>query len=164
MSDNSTDAAVDAIATEVHALECNCPPGADHDTDLHQNQVWVTTVLAVAEHLGYRVVRESASTADAQPNGWSTRAPRSLTDLTCLQGHVIQESQDRRWLWRLTFDLGMRIEGSEQRQLRHDLDRYLWDTCAHHWHDRTTDEPETRWQCIWCHRVEDGPYPTAVPA
>lgn len=33
---------------------------------------------------------------------------------------------------------------------------------VHHWHDVTTDEPETRWQCIWCCRVVDGPYPAEV--
>jgi hypothetical protein len=94
-----------------------------------------------------------------EPGHWTTRAPRSLTDLTCPQGHVVQESQDRRWLWHLALDLDGRIEGTESRQLRLDLEQYLHETCAHHWHDRTTDEPGVRWQCIWCNRVEDSDYP-----
>lgn len=103
------------------------------------------------------------TTTDVQPGDWTTRAPRSLTDKTCPQDHVITETQDRRWLWRLALDLSGRIEGTESRQLRLDLERYLADTCVHHWHDRTTDEPETRWQCLWCNRVEDGslPFPDA---
>lgn len=90
---------------------------------------------------------------ETPPADWITRAPRSLTDLVCLQGHVITENQDRRWLHRLVQHLD--IPG--QRQLQIDLGRYLADTCAHHWHDVTgwhCTEPTK--QCLWCHRVEDG--------
>jgi len=30
---------------------------------------------------------------------------------------------------------------------------------AHHWHDVTADQPVTRWQCLWCFALADGPYP-----
>jgi hypothetical protein len=97
-----------------------------------------------------------------QPGDWTTRAPRNLTDLTCVQGHVVEEPQDRRWLWRLATHL----DTPGQRQLQMDLERYLTDTCTHHWHDRTPDDVRamgtTLWQCIWCHRVETGEYPQAV--
>lgn len=32
---------------------------------------------------------------------------------------------------------------------------------VHHFHDVTGDEPERRWQCIWCHYIADGAYPPA---
>lgn len=51
---------VAAIAAEVHAHDCGCPDGwPSHDEHIHQNQVWVTTVLACARRLGYRITQEA---------------------------------------------------------------------------------------------------------
>jgi hypothetical protein len=90
---------------------------------------------------------------------WTVRAPRSLTDLACPQGHFITQTQDRRWLHRLA----MALDHHDQRQLRLDLARYLADTCAHHWHDITDSPPVLPlWQCLWCCRVEGPENPQAV--
>lgn len=89
--------------------------------------------------------------------GWRERAGHDLLEPTGPDGQPIQESLDRRWLWRLDNALVVGAIGDVQRQLAADLHDYLVETCGHHWLDHGGEaDVEADRQCLWCCRLEQG--------
>lgn len=81
--------------------------------------------------------------------------PRSVTDQLCPQGHIVTEPADRRWLWHLESVLAVSGTTDIHREKQHALQRYLVETCAHHWHDSEADgDIGAHRQCLWCCIVE----------
>lgn len=95
---------------------------------------------------------------------YTASLPRSVTDLVCLHGHVIEESQDRRILEHVESVLAVNAPmGSRLDDLRRTIKQHLNETCTHHWHDDPTGyggivQPYR--QCLWCNVCEDLPEET----
>lgn len=81
--------------------------------------------------------------------------PRGLVDLLCPNGHVVEATLDRRWLWHAHTDLTAAASLTPALAgLRDALGAYLASTCEHHWEtvivgtaDGITGGGE---RCLWC--------------
>ena len=84
-----------------------------------------------------------------------TSAPRGVFSLFCPLGHVITETQDRRWLWQIQESLTNAANSEaglspELAAMSAALDRFLVDTCEHHWEDLSIDGRPGDEKCLWC--------------
>lgn len=90
---------------------------------------------------------------------WRERAGRIVLDPNDAFGDPLDTPTDRRWLHRITDELGITATNDTQRQLAADLRAYLNETCEHHMrhYDAYGDDPAHD-QCMWCNdiRFEDG--------
>ena len=87
---------------------------------------------------------------------YRNRLPASVADsFTGPNGEPCFTPTDRRWLWRIEAFLAVSGTNDVQRQMGHDLQVYLRETCEHHW---IAYEVE---QCLWCNELKDG-WPTTT--
>lgn len=86
--------------------------------------------------------------------------PRGVLDLLCPFGHIIGETQDRRWLWHINETLTRHAETltPEVAKMVEVVGRYLAETCEHHWESVVDDDGlGEHLKCLWCETSEPKP-------